>query len=152
MFVRIVCLLTLLTAVTWAQERGRPLFAAPKPKVVATPTPAPAGTPKPPARRRPARPVDPLAAYMPTVKAAFSLRWGETVTPLLKDFTTGSVSATFKLDAEGQVLDFAVTQNTSNEAFAKFCEQFVRETAFEKPPAKALVDGQVQIPFTFSIY
>ena len=151
MFVRLVCLLSLLTAATWAQEPRRPLFAAPKPKVVAPPAPTPAGTPKPPTRRR-AKPADPLAAYMPTVKAAFSLRWGESVTPLLKDFTTGSVSAIFKLDAEGQVLDFAVTQNTSNEAFAKFCEQFVRETAFEKPPAKALVDGQVQIPFTFSIY
>ena len=151
MFVRIACLLSLLIIPTWAQER-RPLFAPPKPKVVATPTPAPAATPRPPARRRPARPADPLAAYMPTVKAAFSLRWGEAVTPLLKDFSQGSVSAVFKLDAEGKVLDFAVTQNTSNEAFAKFCEQFVRETAFEKPPGKALTDGQVEIPFTFSIY
>ena len=43
--------------------------------------------------------MDPLVAYMPTVKAAFSLRWGETVTPLLKDFTQGSVSAVFKLEA-----------------------------------------------------
>jgi hypothetical protein len=150
MFVRTVCLLCILIASTSAQELGRPLFAPPKAKVVSTPAPAPAATPKPPVRRR--KPVDPLVAYMPTVKAAFSLRWGETVTPLLKDFTQGSVSAVFKLDAEGKVLDFIVTQNTSNEAFAKFCEQFVRETPFEKPPERALTDGQVQIPFTFSIY
>jgi hypothetical protein len=149
MLVRTVCLLSLIIATASAQDRGRPLFAAPKPKVVATPTPAPA---KPtPRRRGPAKPADPLAAYMPSVKSAFSLRWGETITPLLKDFSPGSVSAVFKLDAEGKVLDFGVRQNTSNEAFAKFCEQFVRDTAFEKPPEKALIDGQVEIPFTFSI-
>ncbi len=74
------------------------------------------------------------------------------MTPLMKDFAQGNVSVLFKLDAEGKVADFSVTQNTSNEAFAKFCEQFVRETQFEKPPEKALADGPVEIPFTFWIY
>jgi TonB family protein len=153
MFVRTVCLFFTfaLSATLPAQEGKRPLFAAPKPKVVATPAPTPVPA-KPAARKRPAKPADPLAAYMPTVKSAFSLRWGETITPLLKDFNPGNVSVVFKLDAEGKVTDFTVTQNTSNEAFAKFCEQFVRETAFEQPPEKSLVDGQVEIPFTFSIY
>ena len=104
-------------------------------------------------RKRPvAKPEELAKAYMPKVKTAIASRWGETVTPLLKDFTAGNVSVSFKLDAEGKVTDFAVTQNTSNEAFAKFCEQYVRETPFEKPPEKALVDGQVEIPFTFWIY
>jgi TonB family protein len=89
---------------------------------------------------------------MPTVKLAFSARWGDAVTPLMKDFAQGNVSVLFKLDAEGAVSDFQVTQNTSNEAFAKFCEQFVRETPFEKPPEKALTTGHVEIPFTFWIY
>lgn len=156
MLVRTVCFLLLATAATWAQEGRRPLFAPPKPKVVATPTPAPAAAPTPakpvPRRRTPAKPANPLATYMPSVKAAFSERWGATVTPLLKDFNPGNLSVVFKLDAEGKVTDFTVTQNTSNEAFARFCEQFVRETEFEKPPEKALADGQVEIPFTFSIY
>jgi TonB family protein len=163
MLVRILCLLALVAPAGWAQ--GRPLFAPPKAKVVSksaatpTPTPAPAAAPIPgpattpkPAPRRPKKPADPLAAYMPTVKAAFAERWGEAVTPLLKDFNPGNVSVLFKLDPEGKVTDFSVTQNTSNEAFAKFCEQFVRETVFERPPEKALTAGQVEIPFTFWIY
>ena len=166
MSVRIVCFLSILalTPIAGAQERTRVLFAspAPKPKVVATPTPAPtakskpaaapaeATTPKPAPRKR--KTSDPLAAYMPTVKAAFTARWNDAVTPLMKDFSQGNVSVLFKLDAEGKVADFSVTQNTSNEAFAKFCEQFVRETQFEKPPEKALAEGAVEIPFTFWIY
>ena len=54
-------------------------------------------------------------------------------------------------DATGAVTEFTVVANTSNAAFAKFCEQFVRETKFEKPPAVALEDGQIEIPFTFTI-
>jgi TonB family protein len=133
--------------------RPAPAKATPAPADPATTagTPAPAPEARPPRRRTP-KAADLLAGYMPSVKAAFSLRWGETITPLLKDFNPGNVSALFKLDADGKVTDFTVTQNTSNEAFAKFCERFVRETAFEKPPEKALVDGQVEIPFTFSIY
>ena len=159
--VRTVCFLfaIALPYLVHAQEGKRPLFAAPKPKVVAPPTAAPPAaptadptTPKPVMRKRPIRRVDPMTAYMPTVKTAFSLRWGEAVTPLMKDFVPGNVSALFKLDAEGKVTDFTVTQNTSNEAFAKFCEQFVRETTFEKPPEKALAEGHVEIPFTFWIY
>jgi TonB family protein len=178
MFVRTACLLAALAfafpRAASAQEGRRPLFAptAPKPRVVSKPAPAPAAkatptprvtpapgapatagaTPKPLARRRPARPADPLAAYVPTVKLAFAARWQEAVTPLMKDFIPGNVSVLFKLDGEGKVTDFTVTQNTSNEAFAKFCEQFVRETPFEKPPEKALAEGHVEIPFTFWIY
>lgn len=166
MLVRSACFLLLLSTVTHAE--GFRLFGPPKPKVVATPTPAPSGAAatkpgaapataangaKPAPRKRPvAKPEDLVKSYMPKVKTAIALRWGETVTPLLKDFSAGNVSVAFKLDAEGKVTDFSITQNTSNEAFAKFCEQYVRETPFEKPPEKALVDGQVEIPFTFWIY
>jgi TonB family protein len=115
-------------------------------ETVANPAPSPA--PRKPGPRSAAS----LAAYMPTVKLAFSARWGDAVTPLMKDFAQGNVSVLFKLDAAGAVTDFQVTQNTSNEAFAKFCEQFVRETPFEKPPEKALTAGHVEIPFTFWIY
>ena len=158
MLVRVLSFLFILASVE-AVSAQRPLFPPPKPKVVAPPKagppagPAPGATAKPAARRRPpAKAADPLAAYMPLVKSAFSLRWAEAVTPLLKDFNPGNLNVLFKLDAEGKVTDFNVTQNTSNEAFAKFCEQFVRSTEFEKPPEKALADGQVEIPFTFSIY
>jgi TonB family protein len=70
----------------------------------------------------------------------------------MSEFDRGSASVKFKLDAEGKVTEFAVAENTSNEAFAKFCEQFVRETEFEKPPAKGLKEGLIEIPFTFTIY
>jgi TonB family protein len=92
-----------------------------------------------------------LSSYMPKVKAALAARWGAALAPRMADFAVGSVSVTFKLDATGAVTDFAVVANTSNEPFAKFCEQFVRETKFEKPPAGALTDGQLEIPFTFTI-
>lgn len=140
--------------------------ATTRPKVLATPPPAKpgtpvvaAGTPGAPAapaapRKRPVarKPANPAAAYLPKVKAAFALRWAETVQPRMAEFTQGKVSVAFKLDAEGKVAEFAVTENTSNEAFATFCEQFVRETEFEKPPVKALADGLLEIPFTFWIY
>ena len=84
-----------------------------------------------------------FAAYMPKVKAALA--------PRMAELSQGTLNATFKLDADGKVTDFAVAANTSNEPFAKFCEQFVRETDFEKPPARALTDGQLEIPFTFTI-
>jgi len=86
------------------------------------------------------------------VKAAFSARWAEAIEPAMKNFVPGRLQALFKLDAEGHVIDFTVTENTSNDAFAKFCEQFVRETPLEKPPENALSDGQAEIPFTFAIY
>lgn len=92
-----------------------------------------------------------LAAYTPKVKAALAAQWSAAVTPHLAEFSPGNVIAAFKLDADGKVTDFAVTANTSNEPFAKFCEQFVRETKFETPPAGALTDGQLEIPFTFII-
>lgn len=90
-------------------------------------------------------------SYMPKVKAALARRWAGAVTPRMAEFSQGSVNVAFKLDADGKVTDFAVAANSSNEAFAKFCEQFVRETTFEKPPARALKDGLLEIPFTFTI-
>jgi TonB family protein len=92
-----------------------------------------------------------IAAYMPKVKAALAPRWAAALEPRATEFTRGIVKVTFKLDAEGKVTDFAVVANTSNEAFEKFCEQFVRETQFEPPPTGALTDGQLEIPFTFTI-
>ena len=112
----------------------------------AVPAPVPTPTPKPEPRN------DRLTAYVVKVKAAFAKRWAAAVTPALGDFSPGNCHVTFKLDAEGKVAAFAAGENTSNEAFGKFCEQFVRETEFEKPPAKLLTEGQVEIPFTFSIY
>ena len=76
----------------------------------------------------------------------------EAATPVVQDFTPGSASVLFKMDAEGAVTAVTMTDNTSNDAFAAFCEKFVKETTFEKPPAGALTDGQVEIPFTFKVY
>lgn len=92
------------------------------------------------------------SAYLPKVKAALGARWGAAVTQRMSEFSPGSVDVTFKLDADGKVTDFAVKENTSNELFSKFCDQFVRETAFEAPPAGALTEGQLEIPFTFTIH
>ena len=121
-------------------------------------THAPAQNPEAPAKPKTAAkklkgrsPAQFITAYTPKVKAALAARWGDALKPRMSEFSTGSVSVTFKLDAEGKVTEFAVTSNTSNDAFAKFCEQFVRETKFEKPPAGALTDGQVEIPFNFTI-
>ena len=93
-----------------------------------------------------------LAAYMPKVKSALAPRWAAAVTGRMSEFSPGNVSVNFTLDAEGKVTAVAITANTSNELFAKFCDEFVRETKFEPPPADALAEGQVQIPFTFTIY
>lgn len=89
--------------------------------------------------------------YIPKVKSALAKRWGDAVAARMSDFSHGATNVTFKLDATGAVTEFTVVANTSNAAFAKFCEQFVRETKFEKPPAVALEDGQIEIPFTFTI-
>jgi TonB family protein len=92
-----------------------------------------------------------VAAYTPKVKAALAARWAAALEPRMKEFSAGNMKVTFKLDADGKVTEFAVVANTSNEPFEKFCEQFVRETQFEPPPADALKDGQLEIPFTFTI-
>ena len=92
-----------------------------------------------------------IAAYTLKVKAALGARWAAELTPRMGDFATGSVSVAFKLNADGKVAEFEVTANTSNAPFAKFCEQFVRGTKFEKPPGSVLAEGLLEIPFTFSI-
>ena len=119
---------------------------------------APAQNPEPPAKPKPAAkkskgksPAQYITAYTPRVKAALSARWAAALAPRMSEFAVGSASVTFKLDGDGKVTDFAVTANTSNEPFAKFCDQFVRETKFERPPSGALTDGQLEIPFTFTI-
>ncbi len=78
-------------------------------------------------------------------------RWGTELAPHMAEFSQGDLNVTFKLDAEGKVTEFTVLKNSSNEPFTKFCEQFVRGTKFEKPPASALTQGQLEIPFTFTI-
>lgn len=130
-----------------------PLHAAPpKPKVIATPTPAPVRKSATKRRTTPKTREQWIAAYMPKVKAVLASRWAEAVTARMSEFVPGNLSVKFQLDAEGKVTDVSVTANTSNEPFAKFCDQFVRESNFEPPPAGALADGQVEIPFTFTIY
>ena len=168
MLARTLLLACLITTPALAQSGARSLFGPPKPRVISTPPPAPAkeaATPAPKRRAKPrtvesttdaSLPTEPgnerLAPYVAKVKAAFAKRWGAAVTPLLSDFSPGNLSSTFKLDAEGKVTAFNAVENTSNEAFLKFCDQFVRETEFEKPPVKLLTDGQVEIPFNFSIF
>jgi TonB family protein len=88
---------------------------------------------------------------MPKVKAALAARWAAALEPRMSEFSAGNMKVAFTLDADGKVTDFTVIANTSNEPFEKFCEQFVRETQFETPPAGALTDGQLEIPFTFTI-
>lgn len=123
----------------------------PRPKVVATPEPK--AQPKKTVRRSvPKTPEQLFAAYMPKVKSALAARWAAAVTARMTEFSPGNLSVNFTLDAEGKVTAVAITANTSNEPFAKFCDEFVRETKFEPPPSGALADGQVQIPFTFTIY
>jgi TonB family protein len=152
------------TAVTPEAATPAPaVVTAPAPAPEPAPAPAPAPVPEKPAIKKPAAPPvvkQPPApvrsasatAYTAKVKAAFAKRWADAVQPHMSEFQPGNVSVVFKLDAEGKVTAFSVTENTSNEAFAKFCEQFVRDTAFDPPPAKSLADGQFEVPFTFWIY
>jgi TonB family protein len=89
---------------------------------------------------------------MPKVKAALGKTWATSLQPHAAEFQPGNVSVKFKLDAEGKVTEFAVTENSSNPAFAKFCEEHVRGIQFEPPPVRALEDGVLEIPFTFWLY
>jgi len=124
--------------------------APPRPKVIATPTPKP--QPKKTTRRStPKTPEEWLETYMPKVKSALGAHWAAAVTARMSEFSPGALSMNFTLDANGAVTAVAVTANTSNEPFAKFCDEFVRAAKFEPPPPGALADGQVQIPFTFTI-
>lgn len=92
-----------------------------------------------------------IAEYTPKVKAVLAARWAAALEPRMSEFSPGNMKVAFKLDAEGKVTDFTVVANTSNEPFAKFCEQFVREATFEAPPADALKGGLLEIPFTFTV-
>lgn len=150
MFFRTFLVLALLqAAVVAAPDPAEP----PRPRVISTPTPFPQRKPKAVVKRPVIRSREQIIAdYMPEVKAALAGRWASAVTPRMSEFTSGNLGVSFKLDGDGKVIDFAVKANTSNEPFAKFCDAFVRETKFEPPPARALVDGQLEIPFTFTIY
>ena len=118
--------------------------AAQNPEAPALPKPA-----AKPARSKAA--TQALATYTPKMKAAMAKRWATELAPRMAEFSQGDLNVTFKLDAGGTVTEFTVLKNTSNDAFAKFCEQFVRGTKFEKPPASSLTEGQLEIPFTFTI-
>ena len=134
----------------------------PKPKPAADPTeaqelppaadpaPAPPPTPAPPKRSRAVEST--LSAYMPKVKAALGTGWAAALQLRAAEFQPGTVSVTFKLDLEGKVTNVTVTENSSNAAFGKFCEEHIRGITFAPPPAKTLEDGTLEIPFTFWLY
>ena len=128
-----------------------PLFIAAHLTALAPALKAEPAKPKSSVKKGKSSPAQLIAAYTPKVKAALAAQWAAALTPRMSEFSPGNVIVSFKLDAEGKVIDFAVSTNTSNELFAKFCEQFVRDTKFETPPAGALTDGQLEIPFTFTI-
>ena len=113
-------------------------------------TPAPPPTPAPPKRSRAIEST--LSAYMPKVKAALGTGWAAALQLRAAEFQPGNVSVTFKLDLEGKVTNVTVTENSSNAAFGKFCEEHIRGITFAPPPAKALEDGTLEIPFTFWLY
>jgi outer membrane biosynthesis protein TonB len=142
-----------------APAPAKPVKAAPSKPAPPVPTPAPApadapaaDAPKPVRKKPPQKSVATLVAeYTKSVKAVLGTRWQEAATERASDFTSGSLSIAFQVDAGGKVVDFAVKSNSSNEALATFCEKLVRETNFEKPPARALTDGKLEIPFNFTI-
>ena len=144
MSVRTLILILSIASFAHAQEAQRPTPAA-------TPAPKPQAK-KSVGRSAPKTPEQWIAAYMPKVKSALAGRWAAEVTARMTEFAPGNLGVNFTLDAEGAVTAVAVTANTSNEPFAKFCEQFVRETKFAAPPPGALAEGRMQIPFTFTIY
>ena len=173
MFIRSVAVFLTLIAIAGAQA---PDAVPPKPKVITLPKkPTPKPKPKPKAKPAPApeeRPSLPpaataaesettkrnraaessLGAYMPKVKAALGKSWAATLQPRAAEFQPGNVSLSFKVDAEGKVATVATTQNSSNAAFGKFCEDYVRGIRFDPPPTRALEDGMLEITFTFWLY
>ena len=112
--------------------------------------PAAPPAPEPPKRSRAAEMT--LAAYMPKVKAALGKGWADSIKERAAEFQPGNVSITFKLDDTGKVTEVKTTENSSNAAFGKFCEDYVRGIQFDPPPAKALDQGTLEIPFTFWLY
>ncbi len=115
----------------------------------ADPAPTPP-TPEPPKRSRAVEST--LSAYMPKVKAALGTGWAAALQLRAAEFQPGNVSVTFKLDLEGKVTNVTITENSSNAAFGKFCEEHIRGITFAPPPTKALEDGTLEIPFTFWLY
>ncbi|MEK0450428.1 MAG: hypothetical protein RL088_2696 [Verrucomicrobiota bacterium] len=89
---------------------------------------------------------------MPKVKATLGKGWAAAIQPRASEFQPGNVGVIFKLDVGGSVTDVRITDNSSNEAFAKFCEDYVRALKFDEPPTRALENGALEVPFTFSLY
>ena len=151
-------LLAILFTVSGFLSTGGQAAPPPKPKVISTPPPKAAlptdATPTTAPRKRPAQKSSAtlIAEYTKTVKGKLGAHWQEVAPAKISEFTSGSLSITFKVDAEGKVVEFALKANTSNEALADFCEQVVRGTVFDKPPARALTNGQLEIPFNFTVY
>lgn len=126
-----------------------------KPPTTPEATPEPArptapSAPEPPKRSRAAE--TSLSTYMPKVKAALGKGWADSLKEKASEFQPGNVSIVFKIDAAGKVADVKTTENSSNAAFGKFCEDYVRAVEFAPPPPKALEDGTLEIPFTFWLY
>ncbi len=167
-----IALILALSAVANAQTP-----VPPKPKVLATPAPKakakprskpkpapapaddpanltelPAAAPSAPKPARSASTATTLTGYRPKVKATLAKDWSTALTPRSTDFTPGNLSLVFTLDAKGAVTEVKITDNSSNEAFAKFCDTYVRGIQFDAPPARSLQNGTLEIPFTFSLY
>ena len=79
------------------------------------------------------------------MKAALGKGWAAAIQPRATEFQPGNVGVAFKLDASGTVTDVRITDNS-------FCDSYVRAIQFEEPPARALENGALEIPFTFSLY
>jgi periplasmic protein TonB len=93
-----------------------------------------------------------LSAYMPKVKATLGKGWAASLQARAAEFQPGNVSVSFKVDDAGKVVAVKTTENSSNPAFEKFCEDYVRGIQFDPPPSKSLEDGTLEIPFTFWLY
>ena len=174
MIIRPAAALLALTVIASAQAPAQPppkpkILAMPggalptKPKTRTKPKPKPADAPEDMTELPPAKPVveqpkrdrgaeNSLAAFMPKVKGTLGKGWDAAVQQHAAEFTPGNVSLKFKLDGEGKVAAITITENSSNAAFGKFCEEYVRTLQFEAPPPRILQDGTLEIPFTFWLY
>lgn len=174
MIIRPAAALLALTVIAGAQA---PVPPPPKPKILAMPSgtlptkPKTRAKPKPKLAEEPeevtellpAKPVaeppkrdrgteNSLAAFMPKVKGTLGKGWEAAVKQHAAEFIPGNVSLKFKLDGEGKVAAITIMENSSNAAYGKFCEEYVRALQFDAPPPRILQDGTLEIPFTFWLY
>jgi TonB family protein len=97
----------------------------------------------------------PWGRFNKKVKSMIGSRWHYYTKSQMDRLTPGSVWVTFTLDASGRVGTVRIEENTSNSALAELCIRAIRESEFSSVPEEArdrLVDGVLQIPFTFTIY